>query len=162
MVILQNVLIVLATFILMEGAAWVLHKYVMHGFLWKLHHDHHNPSGHHLQKNDSFLLIFAIPSFVLSFIGLQHGPADYRVWIGVGIAVYGLIYFIVHDVFIHQRFKALKRSKNPYLIAIRKAHKVHHKYLEREDGECFGMLWVPVKYYREAWSYSRKRKNAKG
>ncbi|MCI4670867.1 MAG: sterol desaturase family protein [Bacteroidia bacterium] len=161
MVIVQNILIVIATFVLMEGAAWVLHKYIMHGFLWNLHHDHHNPSGHHFQKNDSFLLIFAVPSFLLSFIGLQNGPEDYRVWIAVGIAIYGLIYFIVHDVFIHQRFKALKRSNNPYLIAIRKAHKVHHKYREKEDGECFGMLWVPIRYYREAWEYTKKLKEAK-
>jgi beta-carotene 3-hydroxylase len=37
-----------------------------------------------------------------------------------------------------------------YLRAIRKAHKVHHKHLGKEDGECFGMLVVPLKYFREA------------
>lgn len=158
MVILQNIFVVIATFILMEGAAWVLHKYVMHGLLWDLHHDHHNPTGHHFEKNDSFLLVFAIPSFLLIYFGLHNSPADFRVWIGVGIAIYGFIYFVVHDVFIHQRFKALKRSQNPYLIAIRKAHKVHHKYRQKEDGECFGMLWVPIKYYKEAWAYTQKRK----
>jgi beta-carotene 3-hydroxylase len=26
---------------------------------------------------------------------------------------------------------------------------VHHKHLGKEDGECFGMLLVPMKYYRE-------------
>jgi beta-carotene 3-hydroxylase len=34
------------------------------------------------------------------------------------------------------------------LLAIRRAHKIHHKHLGKEEGECFGMLWVPMKYYR--------------
>jgi beta-carotene 3-hydroxylase len=37
-----------------------------------------------------------------------------------------------------------------YFRAIRRAHKIHHKRLTKEDGECFGMLWVPIKYFREA------------
>lgn len=38
-------LITLVTFILMEGATWIIHKYVMHGFLWFLHRDHHDHSN---------------------------------------------------------------------------------------------------------------------
>lgn len=53
-------------------------------------------------------------------------------------------------LFIHRRFSWFSRSDSPYLRALRKAHKVHHKRLGREDGECFGMLLVPFKYYREA------------
>ena len=64
----------------------------------------------------------------------------------------------VHDVFIHQRFKWLRRSDRPYFKAIRKAHKVHHKHLGKEDGECFGMLWVPFKYYREARKAAARQK----
>jgi beta-carotene 3-hydroxylase len=44
----------------------------------------------------------------------------------------------------------LRNTKNPYFLAIRKAHKVHHKHLGKEHGECFGMLVVPFKYYKEA------------
>jgi beta-carotene 3-hydroxylase len=25
---------------------------------------------------------------------------------------------------------------------------MHHKHLGKEEGECFGMLWVPFKYYQ--------------
>jgi beta-carotene 3-hydroxylase len=56
----------------------------------------------------------------------------------------------VHDIFIHQRFKIFTRTKNKYLKAIRKAHKVHHKHLDPSHGECFGMLVVPPKYIKEA------------
>ena len=75
---------------------------------------------------------------------------DFRVWIGTGIAAYGLAYFLVHDVFIHQRFKWFRRTENVYFLAIRKAHKVHHKHLTKEEGECFGMLFVPKKYWVDA------------
>ena len=33
--------IIIVTFFLMEGVAWAAHKYIMHGFLWHLHEDHH-------------------------------------------------------------------------------------------------------------------------
>ncbi|MFB0911389.1 MAG: carotene hydroxylase, partial [Flavobacterium sp.] len=36
-----------------------------------------------------------------------------------------------------------------YFRAIRRAHKVHHKHMGKEQGECFGMLIVPWKYLRQ-------------
>ena len=36
-------LITLGVFITMEGITWCTHKYVMHGFGWFLHKDHHQP-----------------------------------------------------------------------------------------------------------------------
>jgi len=53
----------------------------------------------------------------------------------------------VHDVIIHQRFKWFTRSNNRYVRAIRWAHKMHHKHLDRHDGESFGMLLVHKKYW---------------
>jgi beta-carotene 3-hydroxylase len=70
-------------------------------------------------------------------------------WIGVGISLYGMAYFWVHDIFIHQRFKLFRNADSVYFRAIRRAHKMHHKHIDKEDGECFGMLWVPFKYFRE-------------
>lgn len=146
----MNFVIVLSTFFFMEFVAWFTHKYIMHGFLWVLHDDHHNRNiEKFFEKNDSFFLIFAIPSFILILLGTFNN-LDYRFWIGIGIAAYGLAYFLVHDIFIHQRFNYFKNSDNVYLRAIRKAHKVHHKHLSKEDGECFGMLLVPMRYFWEA------------
>lgn len=144
----MNILIVMATFFLMEGATWLIHKYVMHGFLWMLHRDHHDHSTEgHLEKNDYFFIIFAIPAIILMYIGSQQGYS-YIFYIGLGVTCYGLAYFFVHDIFIHQRISFLSNTKNPYLLAIRRAHKQHHKHLGREQGECFGFLWVPVKYFK--------------
>ena len=150
-----NGLLVLGTFCFMEFMAWFTHKYIMHGPLWVLHRDHHvHPPGW-FEKNDAFFLIFAVPSWLCIMFGMMNGN-DFRVWIGVGIAVYGITYFLVHDVFIHQRFKWLRRSDHPYFRAIRKAHKVHHKHLGKEHGECFGMLVVPFRFWREARRSARK------
>ena len=120
----------LLTFAIMEGVTWLTHKYVMHGFLWYLHEDHHQPTGHIFEKNDAFFLIFAIPSWLCIMLGMMNNMYV-PVWIGYGIAAYGFAYFLVHDVYIHRRFKWLRDIDNPYFMAIRKAHKVHHKYREK-------------------------------
>ncbi len=150
MEVFVNIAACVGTYLFMEFMAWFTHKFVMHGFLWVLHKDHHvHPEAGWFERNDTFFLIFAFPSALLFYFGAMAGY-DFRFWMGVGIALYGLSYFLVHDIFIHQRFKILRRSKNTYFKAIRKAHKVHHKHLGKEDGECFGMLYVPRKYYLEA------------
>jgi len=127
----------------------------MHGLGWYFHRDHHQRRPGFFEKNDVFFLIFAIPSWLFIMFGMMAGN-DWRVFVGAGIALYGICYFLVHDVFIHRRFDWFKHSDNFYLRAIRKAHKVHHKHLGREEGECFGMLIVPIKYFREALAFQRK------
>jgi beta-carotene 3-hydroxylase len=139
------ILVLLGTFLAMEGITWLTHKYVMHGFLWYLHKDHHQVQPGFFEKNDAFFIIFAIPSMALIFFGTYDG-----IWwmqaIGFGIMAYGAAYFLVHDVIIHQRFKWFTRSNNSYIRAIRWAHKMHHKHLDRFQGESFGMLLVAKKY----------------
>ena len=154
-----NALIVVISFLLMEVVAWLTHKYVMHGLLWSLHEDHHkkNPSSF-FEKNDYFFLIFAIPGIISIALGNFVVGLAFLLYIGIGIAIYGFAYFMVHDIFIHQRFKIFRNSDNVYLKGIRRAHKMHHKHLGKEDGECFGMLWVPYKYFREA--LKQKTQNA--
>lgn len=147
--------VTIGTFFFMEFMAWFTHKYVMHGFLWLLHKDHHNPHPGFFEKNDAFFMIFAVPSATFFILGSMDG-IDYRFFIGLGILLYGFAYFFVHDLFIHQRVKVLTKTKNPYLRALRKAHKVHHKHLNKEHGECFGMLIVPKKFVDEALQDQKK------
>lgn len=144
-----NILAFLLTFLGMEFVAWAAHKYVMHGFLWYLHEDHHTESHKLLQRNDSFSLIFAIPSWLCIMLGMMF-QNQVAISIGAGIAAYGFVYFVVHEIFIHQRFKIFRNTHNRYLAGIRRAHKIHHKRLGKEDGECFGMLIVPWKYFKES------------
>lgn len=144
----MNVLTVLITFVLMEGATWLIHKYIMHGFLWVLHRDHHDHSHEGpLERNDLFFVIFALPAIALLYLGAEAGY-NHLFYIGLGITSYGMAYFFVHDIFIHQRVKFLRQTDNPYLLSIRRAHKQHHKHTSKEDGECFGFLWVPIQYFK--------------
>jgi len=149
-------LVFILTFFFMEGVAWFTHKYVMHGLLWNLHEDHHthtNPGF--FERNDAFFLIFAVPGILCTVLGSSLGFSALFA-IGLGITAYGFCYFLVHDVFIHQRFKWLRKADNVYFRAIRRAHKKHHKHLSKEDGECFGMLLVPYKYLKAEIEASRK------
>lgn len=146
--IIVNSLITLAAFIAMEGMAWLTHKYVMHGWLWMVHRSHHKRETEgFFERNDFFFLIFAIPGIVSLYVGMTAGYSAWF-WVGLGITLYGVAYFLVHDIFIHQRFKWLRHTENNYFRAIRRAHKMHHKHLDKERGECFGMLWVPLKYFK--------------
>jgi len=153
----MNILIMIAAFAGMECVAWFTHKFIMHGLLWSLHKDHHYKQEEgFFEKNDFFFLLFAIPGIALFLIsGLMHIPV--LLWVAIGISAYGLAYFLVHDVFIHQRFRLFRNTSNVYLRAIRRAHKMHHKHLNKENGECFGMLFVPFKYFREAFIAEKSR-----
>jgi beta-carotene 3-hydroxylase len=147
--ILLKFVVVITTFIFMECVAWFAHKYLMHGALWILHTDHHKRDDKQFfEKNDYFFLIFATPAMICMYFGFSDFSIPF--WIGIGITIYGMAYFLVHDIFIHQRFNLFRNTDSVYLRAIRRAHKMHHKHLGKHDGECFGMLWVPIKYFKEA------------
>lgn len=152
--------VLLISFVGMEFMAWATHKFLMHGAMWYFHEDHHDVKPHFFERNDVFFLIYAIPSWLCIMLGMMSDNYV-PVWIGYGIALYGFTYFMIHDVYIHRRFKWLRDIDHPYFMAIRKAHKVHHKHIGKEHGECFGMLLVPKKYYLEAkQTFERKYKNS--
>ena len=143
-----SLLIIIATFLFMEFVAWAVHKYIMHGVLWTLHEDHHVVNhDSFFQKNDYFFLIFAIPSIILIFIG--HENLTIGFFIGLGIALYGLAYFLIHEVIIHRRLPPPSKTKSKYIKAIRKAHKIHHKTLGKYGASSFGMLIVSKKYFKQ-------------
>jgi beta-carotene 3-hydroxylase len=142
------ILIYVATFLFMEFMAWFSHKYIMHGFLWHLHKDHHKKDhGSWFERNDLFFIFYAVVSMSLVILWGEFG-----FWAGLpmalGIFTYGMSYFIVHDIFIHQRFKILRTTNSKYAKGLRRAHKIHHKSIHKGGGECFGMLWVPIKYFK--------------
>ncbi|MBX3163659.1 MAG: sterol desaturase family protein [Bacteroidetes bacterium] len=151
-----NALIVITVFIAMEAVTWLIHKYVMHGFLWFLHKDHHDHSNEgKLEKNDWFFVIFALPTIALMYLGALKN-FNYLFFIGLGIMLYGMAYFFVHDIFIHQRLKVFTQTQSPYFLALRRAHKQHHKHTGKEEGECFGFLYVPFKYFKMYFNSAKK------
>ena len=83
------IIVFLATFIFMEFMAWFTHKYVMHGFLWILHADHHKKDHDSwFERNDAFFIIYAIIS--MSFLTAAVNTSFwYGYPIGFGIMAYG-------------------------------------------------------------------------
>lgn len=143
MEVILKIGLVTISFLFMEFIAWFTHKYVMHGFLWILHKDHHTREHEFIEWNDLFALIFAIPSVILIILGAPG--LDFRFWIGIGIALYGLAYFLFHDVLVHQRLPILDKIDNRYFRSVVKAHNDHHL-----GGENFGfILMIPWKYFRD-------------
>ncbi|WP_240615357.1 sterol desaturase family protein [Pedobacter paludis] len=134
-----NFLTVLSTIVLMECVSWFIHKYLFHGPLWFMHKTHHQKSNSFFEWNDLFAILFAVISIYLMYTDRDNFGIKF--FIGLGITLYGLIYFIVHDWFVHRRIKTFK-SNNTYLQAIRKAHKIHHKNRGKANGKAFGLLFV--------------------
>jgi beta-carotene 3-hydroxylase len=143
--IIFYVLIIVLIFGFMEGVAWFLHRFVMHGLGWYLHEDHHRYTKGRFEKNDIFGLFFSILSFVLIFTGFLAG-FDIRFPIGIGVACYGMGYFLVHDIFFHKRIKIKYRPKSNYMKRVLNAHTIHHQKSKPHKGVCFGFLYASKKY----------------
>ena len=143
---LVNTLIVLGTFIFMEGVAWFTHKYVMHGFLWSWHKSHHKKHNHFLEMNDLFAVVFSIPSILLIYFGYSYQEYSILKYFGIGIFLYGVAYVIFHDIIVHRRIKINFKASSSYMKRIMNAHYAHHKVHTKEGGKAFGFLFAPKKY----------------
>ena len=138
-----GILLFLAAIVAMEGVAYAMHRWVMHGPGWFLHRSHHRPGGR-FEANDLYALIFAAPSVLLIYGGLNLGWGDWAAWLGAGIAAYGLIYFGFHDVIVHKRIGHRFVPKSRYMKRIVQAHRLHHAVEERAGAVSFGFLWAPT------------------
>lgn len=143
MSVIVPVLIVVATVVAMEWVAWASHKYVMHGFAWAWHRDHHEPHDSVLEKNDRFALVGAALSIAMFALGspLVMGESAWwpGTWIGLGVLIYGVIYTLVHDGLVHQRyFRWVPRGG--YARRLVQAHKLHHATIGKEGGVSFGFV----------------------
>lgn len=137
--------LVLATIVAMEWVAWASHKYIMHGFGWGWHRDHHEPHDRLLEKNDLYALVGAALSISMFALGspmLMGSDAWWPgTWIGLGILGYGIIYALVHDGLAHQRYFRWVPRKG-YARRLVQAHKLHHATIGKEGGVSFGFVFA--------------------
>ncbi len=143
MSILAKIAITLAACAAMEGVAWASHKYIMHGWGWGWHRDHHERHDNFLEKNDLYAVVGAVMSISMFAIGspLVLGASAWEpaTWIGMGILLYGVIYTLVHDGLVHQRwFRYVPRGG--YLKRLVQAHHLHHATQSKEGGVSFGFV----------------------
>ncbi len=144
--LLVDIGLVAIAFFGMEGVAWFTHKYVMHGFLWSWHKDHHDHKRTLFEVNDLFSVVFSIPAIVFIIIGLNYPSLYFLFPLGIGITFYGVFYFVFHDVIVHRRIKLPFKARSDYMKRIMSAHYHHHTKHSREDCEAFGFLYAPKKY----------------
>ncbi|MEM7658416.1 MAG: beta-carotene hydroxylase, partial [Bacteroidota bacterium] len=79
---------------------------------------------------------------------IMYGLNHQSLWLGVGIGidVYGVIYFIFHDVIIHRRIKMKYKFTSKYVNRLIRAHKIHHKHQAKNPSEAYGFLYATKKY----------------
>jgi beta-carotene 3-hydroxylase len=137
--------ITLVTVAAMECLAWASHKYIMHGWGWGWHRDHHEPHDKMFEKNDLYGVVGAtmsISMFILGspmIMGTDAWPP--ATWIGLGILFYGIIYTLVHDGLVHQRYFRWV-PKRGYAKRLVQAHKLHHATIGKEGGVSFGFVFA--------------------
>ena len=136
-----NILIVIATVVGMELFAWWGHKYIMHGWGWGWHESHHVPTDGPFETNDLYGLIFAGVSIALFVAGSYWWMPLW--YVGLGITIYGVLYGIVHDGLVHQRWPFEYFPKSGYLRRLVQAHKLHHAVQTKEGAVSFGFLFAP-------------------
>jgi beta-carotene 3-hydroxylase len=135
MEILHRALIVVVAFAAMELFSYLVHRFIYHGLLWALHRSHHTPRKGAFELNDLFPTLFAAITIFLIMRGVNASDGGDLLAASSGITAYGIVYFFVHDLYVHRRVKAL-RLRIPFLVKVKKAHALHHRY----GGEPYGLL----------------------
>ncbi|MBS0505572.1 MAG: sterol desaturase family protein [Proteobacteria bacterium] len=138
-----GLILFVATVAAMEGVAYAAHRWVMHGPGWVLHASHHRARTGWFEANDLYFVLFAAPSILLLLGGIRLGWGDWAAWIGAGIAGYGAIYAIFHDVIVHRRLAHRYVPRSDYMKRIVQAHRLHHVVETRKGTVSFGFLFAP-------------------
>jgi beta-carotene 3-hydroxylase len=140
-----NALLLAASFAAMEVVAWAVHRYVMHGPGWGWHRSHHEPHAGRwrgLEMNDLYAVVFGGAAVALIWGASRDGHAP-AYFVGLGISLYGLVYFLAHDVLVHRRIPVKWTPKRGYLKRLVQAHRIHHATQGREGAVSFGFLYAP-------------------
>ncbi len=136
---MQFIALTILGFIGLEIFSYVVHRWLFHGVLWRVHRTHHVARKGWFELNDLFSIIFATASILLIIFTEKPLLNSIAFPIGLGIAIYGAVYFIAHDIFTHRRFLPFN-SPNKLLLTIRAAHQKHHQTAEKIGIEPFGLF----------------------
>jgi len=131
---MHPVLIGLLSCTAMEFVSYLAHRFIYHGIGWVFHRSHHTKRDGLFELNDIFPMIFSSIAIALMLWGFE-ADLDGIVAAAIGVSAYGMVYFFVHDLYIHRRAKWLP-LRIPFLLEVKKAHAIHHKY----GGEPYGLL----------------------
>jgi beta-carotene 3-hydroxylase len=133
------IMLVLGAVAFMEWFAAWSHEHIMHGWGWGWHKSHHEPHDAALEKNDLYAVVFAVFSIALYFAGNWVWPLW---WIALGITIYGVLYFFMHDGLVHQRWPFKYVPRKGYLKRVYQAHRMHHAVKGRDGCVSFGFVYA--------------------
>jgi beta-carotene 3-hydroxylase len=143
-----SIAVAAAALVLMEPFVAAVHRRTMHGWAWGWHRSHHHQqrrgsdlgrSSHAFEANDLFPLVFAAATIAAMAAGSSVDGLSVLLPVGAGVTVYGGLYFVVHDLYIHGRLGRLPGAGSRYIRWVAGAHAVHHATAR----EPYGFL-VPV------------------
>ncbi|HVE55288.1 MAG TPA: sterol desaturase family protein [Pyrinomonadaceae bacterium] len=154
---MQFIALTILGFVGLELFSYFVHRWLFHGVLWRVHRTHHAARKGWFELNDLFSGIFASVSILL-IIFAEIPLLDSSAFpIGLGIAIYGAVYFIAHDLFTHRRFLPFN-SPNKLLLTVRAAHQKHHQTAEKQGIEPFGLfIFDYAKFWRKKPSPKTKK-----
>jgi beta-carotene 3-hydroxylase len=136
---MRAAVVVLLAFAAMEPITYAAHRWLMHGLAARLHRSHHVNAARavasRLEANDVFPVAFAGVVLTAFATGFNVVGLSLLVPASAGVTLYGAVYFLVHDVYVHRRI-ALFSSQPRWLEYLAAEHRRHH----RTGAEPYGML----------------------
>lgn len=141
----MTLLLVGVGFLGMEAVTYLVHRFVMHGFLHHLHVSHHRSAANQyaskaVERNDAFPALFSLVVMAAFWTGFNVDGWSWLVSLFIGVSLYGLTYTLVHDGIIHGRIRWMKRIDTQWSRSLGDSHRAHH----RTNGEPYGMLFPSV------------------
>jgi beta-carotene 3-hydroxylase len=134
------VAVLVGSFVVMEPLTAATHRWVMHGVGEWFHRSHHQPGRKvRWERNDWFPVAFATIVVSGMWVGFNRDGFVGLVPAAIGVTLYGAVYALVHDGYIHRRIDPFGERRNAYLDHVAESHRIHHLY----NGAPYGML-VPV------------------
>lgn len=142
----MNVLMPLALFTIgflgMEAVTYIVHRFVMHGLLHRLHVSHHRNAAAEFaakapEPNDAFPIGFSVVVIAGFWCGFNVDGLAWLLPLFSGVTLYGIVYTLIHDGIIHGRVRWMKRIDSRWSTDLMTAHRAHH----RTNGEPYGMLF---------------------
>ncbi len=147
------IMIAVAAFVAMEPITAATHRWIMHGIGEFLHRSHHRPRTGRWETNDWYPVIFAAIVNLGLFAGFNVDGLGALIPVAVGVTLYGAMYALVHDVYIHGRLGWFEGRRIVLFDRLAEAHRIHHLY----NAAPYGMLLpvVPAELRERAGRTSR-------
>ena len=132
--------LVVGSVLFMEWFATWSHEHIMHGWGWGWHKSHHEPHDDALEKNDLYAVVFA--GVAIAMFALGHFVWWPLTWLGLGVTIYGMLYFFFHDGLVHQRWPFKHIPRKGYMKRVYQAHRLHHAVQGKDGCVSFGFVYA--------------------